>query len=282
MSLLMRQHFFIYRIPLRLSSTESKKIGQDAAKRRSSIDDNEIEHHGKLSELWWNTMGPMRALHAYNPIRVQFIRDGLKNTGLKEKHPRYSLEGVQILDVGCGAGILSEALARIGANVTGIDGSEQLIETAKKHASLDSNLSKNLNYSITSVEDHVADNKSEIYDAVVASEVIEHVSNKDIFVKYCAKALKPGGSIFITTLNKTIPSFLGGIVCAEYILRAIPIGTHEWSKFISPEDTQRLLDQHGCSTQLVHGVFFNPLTNTWSWTSSKNIFYALHAVKSET
>ncbi|CAD6244495.1 GSCOCG00013370001-RA-CDS [Cotesia congregata] len=189
---------------------------------------------------------------------------------------------VRILDVGCGAGILSEALARIGANVTGIDGSEQLIETAKKHASLDSNLSKNLSYSITSVEDHVADNKSEIYDAVVASEVIEHVSNKDIFVKYCAKALKPGGSIFITTLNKTIPSFLGGIVCAEYILRAIPIGTHEWSKFISPEDTQRLLDQHGCCTQLVHGVFFNPLTNTWNWTSSKNIFYALHAVKSET
>ncbi|XP_008546140.1 ubiquinone biosynthesis O-methyltransferase, mitochondrial [Microplitis demolitor] len=280
MSLSMTKRSFTLARFLRYSSTKSTEAISETVNQKSSVDNKEIEHHEKLSEQWWNKQGQMRALHAFNPLRVQFIRDGFKNVGWTESNPRYPLEGLEILDVGCGGGILSEALARAGANVTGIDASKQLIETAKKHASLDSNLSKNLIYIDTSVEDHV-NNQAKIYDGVVASEVLEHVSNKDIFINYCTKALKPGGSIFITTLNQTIPSFIGGIIFAEYLLNIVPIGTHEWNKFISPENTRCLLERYGCTTKLIHGMIYNPLTNKWHWTSSEAINYAIHAIKSD-
>ncbi|KZC11377.1 PREDICTED: ubiquinone biosynthesis O-methyltransferase, mitochondrial [Dufourea novaeangliae] len=246
--------------------------------KKSTVDVTTVEHHSKLSNQWWDVNGELCALHSLNPLRVQFVRDGLANTGMQVETPYLPLEGTKILDVGCGGGLLSEPLARIGAEVTGIDASSELIKTAKQHASLDLNLDGRLNYVQAVMEDYYAKNK-ERYDAVVASEVLEHVNNKELFLKYCVDTLIPGGSIFLTTLNKTLPSWLGGIIAAEHVLKLVPTGTHDWNKFITPAEIQRLLETCGCKTKLIHGMFYNPLKNEWFWTSSTAINYAVHAVK---
>ena len=169
------------------SSTESVKHLEETAKSKgSTVDHNDVERHGKLSDKWWDIGGEMRALHALNPLRVQFVRDGLANVGLKETNPSSPLEGVKILDVGCGGGILAEPLVRIGANVTGIDASAQQITVAKEHGALDPSLSERLNYIHTTVED-LAGREQEKYDAVVASEILEHVADKELFLKVFVK-----------------------------------------------------------------------------------------------
>lgn len=141
-----------------------------------------MEHHSKLSNKWWDVNGELRALHAFNPLRVQFVRDGLANVGFKVEYPYLPLKGIKILDVGCGGGLLSEPLARIGADVTGIDASSELITVAKEHAALDSSLDGKLNYIETTIEDFVLDNK-EAFNAIVGSEIIEHVNDKELFSK---------------------------------------------------------------------------------------------------
>ncbi|XP_058791220.1 ubiquinone biosynthesis O-methyltransferase, mitochondrial [Phymastichus coffea] len=259
------------------TSTNSK---QQQNSDKSTVDFQDVSHHSQFSNNWWDLHGEMKALHTMNPLRVKFVRDGLANTGFKESNSSHPLEGVKLLDVGCGGGILSEPLARIGAQVTGLDASKELISIAKNHASLDESLSSNLNYMNTSIEDFCQE-KKEVYDVVVASEILEHVIDHRLFLKSCTEVLKPNGSIFITTLNKNVISWLGGIIGAEYILKLLPMGTHDWNKFITPEDTRRFLERYDCKTLLVHGMFYNPATNKWSWTSSTAINYALHAVKQE-
>lgn len=254
------------------------QLAKPTTTKKSTVDLATVDLHSKLSNKWWDTKGEMRALHALNPLRVQFVRDGLANTGINIESPYLPLEGIKILDVGCGGGLLSEPLARIGAEVTGIDASSELITVAKEHATLDSNLSGRLNYIQTVIEDFASAN-SNLYNAVIASEVVEHVNEKELFLKCCVSTLKPGGSIFLTTLNKTLPSWLGGIVAAEYVLKLVPKGTHDWNKFISPAEMQRLLETYDCKTKLIHGMFYNPLKNEWSWVASRAINYAIHAVK---
>lgn len=190
---------------------------------------------------------------------MQLVRDGLANTGKTDPKLIDSpepLSGMKILEVGCGGGIFAEPLARIGAKVTGVDASRDLIETARLHASKDQCLESRLEYINDTIENHAMCNK-ESYDAVVASEVLEHVTQKDLFVSSLTATLKPGGSVFITTLNKTFPAWAGGIIAAEYILRLLPIGTHDWNKFISPNETQCLLEKCKlCSTSR----YYIPLT----------------------
>ncbi|XP_076652484.1 ubiquinone biosynthesis protein COQ3, mitochondrial [Halictus rubicundus] len=257
-----------------------EQLGKSTTVKRSTVDLATVEHHAKLSNKWWDVNGEMRALHTLNPLRVQFVRDGLANTGTKVETHYLPLEGTKILDVGCGGGLLSEPLARIGADVTGIDASSELIATAKQHATLDANLNGKLNYIQTVIEDFSMENK-ENYDAVVASEVLEHVNDKELFLKCCVNTLMPGGSIFLTTLNKSLPAWLGGIIAAEHVLKLVPTGTHDWNKFITPTEIQRLLETCGCKTKLIHGMFYNPLKNEWFWTSSTAINYAVHAVKKQ-
>ncbi|CAK9826995.1 Ubiquinone biosynthesis O-methyltransferase, mitochondrial [Anthophora retusa] len=251
------------------TSYKTRLTGQTEQLVKSTVDVTTVDLHSKLSNKWWDVNGEMRALHALNPLRVQFVRDGLANTGVKAECPYLPLEGIKILDVGCGGGLLSEPLARIGAEVTGIDASPDLIATAKEHAALDPNLDGKLNYIQTAIENFASDNK-ETYNAVVASEVIEHC---------CVNTLKPGGSIFLTTLNKTLPSWLGGIIAAEHVLKLVPKGTHDWNKFITPPEIQYLLESCGCKTKLIHGMFYNLLKNEWFWMTSTVINYAVHAVK---
>lgn len=233
----------------------------------------------RYSNDWWNPNGMMKALHAMNQVRVPLIRDGLITTGIVQNdkiNKSDVLKGTKVLEVGCGAGILTEALGKLKAEVVGIDPSEKLITAAKQHLDLENSI--NINYICTTVEEHAIENQ-EKYDAVIASEVLEHVPDKKAFLNECVKCLKPGGSIFVTTFNKTQLAWLTGIIAAEYILQLIPKETHDWNQFISPSDLTKILNDVNCSTILVHGIRYEFWRNTVKWQKCDEVNYALHAVK---
>jgi polyprenyldihydroxybenzoate methyltransferase / 3-demethylubiquinol 3-O-methyltransferase len=246
-----------------------------------NVNMTDVEHHSSFSNEWWDPAGPMKGLHAMNTVRVPLIRDGLISTGLIEdlKINRANvLEGVKILEVGCGAGILTEALGKLKANVTALDPSEKLLSTAREHLSEPERT--NIEYTCETIENHAQNNK-EKYDAVVASEVLEHVVDQKAFLAACIETLKPGGSIFITTFNKTQASWLAGIIAAEHILSLVPKNTHDWNLFISPADVEKILKDLNCSTVLVHGMRYEFWRNTCVWSSYLGVNYALHAVKND-
>ncbi|KYB26214.1 ubiquinone biosynthesis O-methyltransferase, mitochondrial [Tribolium castaneum] len=243
-----------------------------------TIDATELQHFKRFTSEWWDESGYLKALHALNKLRVPFIRDGIINSAVMlQEHINISLpiKGLSILEVGCGGGILTEPLARIGADVTGLDANPDLIERAKLHSKND-NL--NIKYICSPVEKYAVVNV-EKHDAIVASEILEHVTKKKEFLKHCVKCMKPGGSIFITTINKTVVAKLFGVVIAESFFKLLPEGTHQYDKFIEPHKLERILEELGCKTILTHGIFYNVLTNEWRWCSDDSINYALHAVK---
>ncbi|CAH1163921.1 unnamed protein product [Phaedon cochleariae] len=243
-----------------------------------NIDNLEIEQFQKFTSEWWDEFGPLKPLHSMNKLRVPFFRDAIMNTrtdSLERVKRPLPLAGISILDVGCGGGILSEPLARLGSNVTGIDANPEIINLAKKH---NEEHFLNITYQTTSVEEHASENADK-YDAIVASEIIEHVSNKNEFLEACLRCLKPKGSIFITTINRTRLSKFAGIFMAENILRLVPKGTHQYEKFIEPHKVQLILENGNCRTEVIHGMVYNFITNTWHWSSDTSINYALHAVK---
>lgn len=243
----------------------------------NTIDQNELQNFKTMSSEWWREFGPAKALHSMNKLRVPFIRDRLVNLKRLPQTPK-PLQGLQILDVGCGGGILSEPLARLGGNVTGLDASNEMIEVAKSHA--EASRLPNLSYVSDSIEGHTLQNE-EKYDALVVSEVLEHVTHKGDFLDLCVKCLKPGGSLLVTTMNRTAFAWAFAIVAAENLFSFVPRGTHEIDKFISPHKLQGMLEERNCHVALVHGMMYNVFTNRWSWTKDTCINYALHAVKDE-
>ncbi|KAJ8983395.1 hypothetical protein NQ317_010488 [Molorchus minor] len=244
----------------------------------SSVDNEEIQHFEKFICEWWNEFGPMKPLHSMNKLRIPFIRDGLINAGALNhddiNNPKI-LKNVSILDVGCGGGILSEPLARLGSNVTGIDASTNLVHLAQVHAKRNS---LEINYLATSIEEHSSKNV-EKYDAVVASEVLEHVVEKEKFLEACAKCLKPMGSIFITSISKTLLANFAVIFLAENTFQQLPKGTHQFEKFIEPSELQKMLEDQNCRTKLVHGIVYNVFTNNWHWCRDTSVNFAIQAVK---
>ncbi|KAH8282084.1 hypothetical protein KR054_005391, partial [Drosophila jambulina] len=267
--------------------------------------EKEVRHHENQASDWWNQNGSMGALHALNEIRVPFIRDGIVSRGTVELgyvNTTKVLKGQRILEVGCGGGLLTEQLARLGAQVTGIDLGEKLIEAARDHLnSCSPELAGNIVYKIEPVDQHAKGN-CECYDSVVVSEVLEHVDDKVALLEASVRTLKPGGSIFITTLNKTFPSWFAGVILSEYVLNLVPRGTHHWEKMISPLDVQRILDtsrsslclslyssiKHfsppftvNCQTVLVNGSTYDFWSNTWRWINHTQMCYALQAVKNK-
>ncbi|XP_037750438.2 ubiquinone biosynthesis O-methyltransferase, mitochondrial isoform X2 [Chelonia mydas] len=243
----------------------------------TTVDSKEMKKFQLLAHSWWDEQGEYSILHSLNDIRVPFIRDTLLN--MSSDHQLGSpLSSVKILDVGCGGGLLSEPLGRLGASVTGIDPLEDNIRTAEQHKSFDPVLAKRIQYKPCSLED-IAEEATETFDVMVASEVVEHVADLETFIKYCYQVLKPEGSLFITTINKTQLSYILGIVVAEKIMGIVPEGTHDWEKFISPEELECLLDSNGFLVKTVNGMSYNPLSGSWSWTESTSINYAVHAVK---
>ncbi|XP_053604759.1 ubiquinone biosynthesis O-methyltransferase-like isoform X2 [Plodia interpunctella] len=240
---------------------------------------NEYHANKFTSEVkeWWEPNGPLKALHAMNLIRVPFIRDGLLRTPASERTD-LPLRNKKILDVGCGGGILSESLAKIGAEVTGIDANNHLIELAKCHAESNNKLQIKPTYSHSIIEDHSAKFPNH-YDGVVASEVIEHVNNKELFVKSCVAALKPGGKIFFTTPNRTRFTQVFGIWVAEYVLNLLPRGTHEYNMMITPSELTFLLERNNCQVEITVGMMYNFINNTFNFVSSQHLLFALQAVK---
>ncbi|XP_075153012.1 ubiquinone biosynthesis O-methyltransferase-like [Haematobia irritans] len=244
---------------------------------------SEIIHHSKLGIHWWNPHGPVKALHSLNKLRVPFVYEGLITQGKISSdliNTSKVLKNQQILEVGCGGGILTEDLARHGATVTALDLSEDLIILARNHLASKENVEicDRVHYKVEPIEQHVKKNNC-CYDAVVISEVLEHVDDKIGFLKASVAAIKPGGSIFITTLSKTISMWIYGVLIAEYVLQAIPIGTHHYDKMIRPADVENILKTMDCDTVLVKGSIYDFFTNNWRWINSTNLFYALHAVK---
>ncbi|XP_061676693.1 ubiquinone biosynthesis O-methyltransferase, mitochondrial isoform X2 [Syngnathoides biaculeatus] len=220
-----------------------------------------------------------------NDLRVPFIRDNLLNVH-KAHHPGKPLAGVRVLDVGCGGGLLTEPLGRIGAKVLGIDPVEESIGTAQRHLSCDPDLSERVSYRACTLEELSADMAEReagqgdvLFDAIIASEVVEHLADLETFALCCDHVLKPGGSLFITTINKTNLSYALAIVVAEQLLRIVPRGTHDWEKFISPIELERRLESNGFSVKSVQGLMYNPASGAWTWINSDAINYALHAVK---
>lgn len=240
-----------------------------------------MKNLNKLANEWWSPGGYLKALHSMNQLRVPFIRDGLISSGSVPKeniNTAHVLKGLEILEVGCGGGILTEPLARLRANMTGLDPAEDLLRVAKEHISRNEELSKRIIYRSETIESHSCQNVGR-YDAVIASEVLEHVNDKPSFLESCVLALKPGGSIFITTINKTNLSWLGGVVAAENILKLVPKDTHDWEKFISPEEIERILQDFNCTTVLVHGMAYKFWIDEWEWSQFKDINFVLHATK---
>ncbi|XP_040901075.1 ubiquinone biosynthesis O-methyltransferase, mitochondrial [Toxotes jaculatrix] len=249
---------------------------------QTTVDPDELRRFQSLARKWWDEQGEFAALHAMNDLRVPFIRDNLLNVH-RARHPGKPLAGLRILDVGCGGGLLTEPLGRLGADVLGIDPVEDSIYTGQLHASYDPDLRDRVSYQACTLEELSAEGEEEQgaghFDAVVASEVVEHLADLETFAFCCSHVLKPGGSLFITTINKTNLSYALGIVVAEQLLHIVPSGTHDWEKFISPVELERLLESNGFSVQSVQGMLYNPVSGAWSWTNSTAINYALHAVK---
>ncbi|XP_052808818.1 ubiquinone biosynthesis O-methyltransferase, mitochondrial-like [Mya arenaria] len=244
-----------------------------------TMDEEELKLFRSLANSWWNETGDFEALHAMNKLRVPFIRDGLVQTR-EEPSPSISqpLQGLSIVDVGSGGGLLSEPLARLGAFVVGVEPVEESTRVAQLHLEDDPVLMSRVKYITGSVEDLVG-TESEMFDAVVASEVVEHVADLEMFIEACCTLVKPGGSLFVTTMNKTLLSKGLAIYGAERVFRVVPEGTHDWEKFVPPEDLRALLEKNGMHTRLIHGMLYMPVLREWRWVQDTNINYALHAVK---
>lgn len=270
--------------PCRFATTyrSNNRPRPDRPKAQTTIDEEEISKFSALANLWWDETGEFEALHSMNSLRVPFIRDALKDKMVtnKDYNSIMPLQGLKILDIGSGGGILSEPLARLGATMIGVDASEENVRTAQAHLLQDPSIICKVKYIHSTVEDIAATEENK-FDALVASEIIEHVSDVDVFVEHCCKLVKPGGSLFFTTINKTPMSYVLGVLVAERVLRLVAPGTHDWKKFISPDDLMFLTENHGFSTRLLHGMKYNPFNKQWSWTSDTSINYALHFVKNE-
>ena len=232
----------------------------------NTINKKEIEKFSRIASEWWNPEGKFKPLHKFNPVRIKYIKDNsIKH--FKMKSGNFPLRNLKILDIGCGGGLLSEPMSRLGADVTGIDASQQNINVAKIHSS---KKKLKIKYICSSPEKL---NIKEKFDIVLNMEIIEHVNDVDIFLKNSSKFLRKNGIMFVATLNKTFKSYIFAIVGAEYILKWLPIGTHEWNKFVKPSELIELAEKNSMKTQKVDGVVFNPLNQTWNIKSDTSVNY---------
>jgi 2-polyprenyl-6-hydroxyphenyl methylase/3-demethylubiquinone-9 3-methyltransferase len=243
----------------------------------STIDPQELPYYERLADTWWDKGGPFWPLHLLNALRVDYIVEILCRDSGRDPRQKGSLEGLSLLDVGCGGGILSEALAERGATVHGIDIVERNIHIAKLHAA---KLGSAVDYSLTTVEDLAAQGKQ--YDVVLAMEVVEHVADLTAFISACAQLVKPKGRMFIATINRTALSWLTAIVGAEYVLRWLPRGTHRWRKFPKPREVEAMTKRNGLRTTDRCGVRINPLTRKFALTSFLGVNYMLALEKAVT
>ena len=228
-----------------------------------NIDQQEVKKFAELAEKWWDKTGEFKPLHIINPLRANYIAGKL------------DLSGKNLLDVGCGGGILAEALHDYGANVTGLDAAGPGIEIAKMHAKENN---KSITYFELTAEQLLADSE-ERFDVVTCLEVLEHVPDPELLVKTCINLLKPEGLLFLSTINKNPRSWITAIVGAEYILRWLPIGTHDWNKFVKPEELENKLASLNFSIEDMSGLSFNPILNKWKKSQDLSVNYIITSKK---
>jgi 2-polyprenyl-6-hydroxyphenyl methylase / 3-demethylubiquinone-9 3-methyltransferase len=240
----------------------------------NTVDQDEVSRFSRVAGQWWDVHGPMAALHKFNPVRLGYIRDRCAAHFGRDPNRLDSLAGLRMLDIGCGGGILSEPLTRLGASVVGADPSESNIAVAKHHAA-QSGLS--IDYRNSDAE--ALAEAGEKFDVVLAMEVVEHVANLGLFVEIAADMVKPGGLLFVATLNRTIKSFALAIVGAEYILRWLPRGTHQWEKFVTPNELEIAIDQGGMQVMAEAGVIYNFLGDRWQLSADMDVNYMVVAEK---
>ena len=246
-----------------------------ALKQRSaSVDDVEVERFSRLASNWWDARGPMAALHKFNPVRLAYIRDRAAARFARDPKKLDCLKDLRMLDIGCGGGILSEPLARLGAQMVGADPSPENIAAAAAHAG-QSGVA--VDYRATTAE--ALAEADERFDVVLAMEVVEHVADVKSFVATCAKMVKPGGLMIAATLNRTLKSFALAIVGAEYVLRWLPRGTHQWDKFVTPNELELAFESAGLDVIGERGVIYNLFADRWQLSSDMDVNYMLVAAR---
>ena len=242
--------------------------GQTTEISNTTIDSNELAKFTAMAEDWWNPQGQFKPLHKFNPTRLAYIRDKLCAHFDRDPHAEKPLQGLRLLDIGCGGGLLSEPMARLGADVVGADAAEANIKTAALHAKQQG---LTVDYRAITAEQLVV--KGETFDAILNMEVIEHVADPQAFMSACGQLMKPDAIMFLATLNRTLKAFALAIVGAEYVLRWLPRGTHEWDKFITPKELEDIAEKAGLEFFTSTGVSFNPLTDKWRQSGDMSVNY---------
>ena len=238
----------------------------------NSINKKEIEKFSKIAEEWWNPNGKFKPLHNFNPVRIKYIKESIiKNFNLKTSNK--PLKNINILDIGCGGGLLAEPMCRLGANVVGIDASKKNINIAKYHAKKSK---LKIVYKTASPETLKSQKK---FDVILNMEIVEHVENIDFFIKESSKLLKKNGIMFVATLNKTLKSYAFAIIGAEYILKWLPIGTHDWEKFVRPSDLIKISKKNNLSLKKIDGIKFNLLDKSWELSNDTSVNYIVKLLK---
>ena len=239
----------------------------------STANKKEIDKFSKLAQEWWDPFGKFKPLHKFNPIRLKFIRDKSISHFKLNKNSNEPLKDLNILDIGCGGGLLSEPIARLGAKVTGIDASQENIEIAKTHAK---KMGIKINY-IHNTPEKIKFNRK--FDIILNMEVVEHVENLDLFIKSCSNALNKNCIMFVATINRTLRSYLQAIVGAEYILRWLPIGTHDWNSFLTPAELKNLALKNNLNFDDLTGIKFDLLSSKWRKSYDTNVNYIITFIK---
>jgi 2-polyprenyl-6-hydroxyphenyl methylase/3-demethylubiquinone-9 3-methyltransferase len=245
------------------------------AQPSSTLDRDEVARFARLGGDWWDANGPFKPLHRLNPVRLTYIRDRLCAKFGRDAKAAQSLAGLSVADVGCGGGLVCEPLARLGAHVTGIDPGEEAIAAAKAHAEAGG---IDIGYEVATAEDLVARGRS--FDAVLLLEVVEHVPDVPAFLTAVAPLVKPDGLMILSTLNRTLKSYALAIVGAEYILRWIPIGTHQWDRFVTPEELRSALRGAGMTLTDTTGLVYDPFADEWRLSSDTDVNYFATAGRS--
>jgi 2-polyprenyl-6-hydroxyphenyl methylase/3-demethylubiquinone-9 3-methyltransferase len=240
----------------------------------STVDEAEIERFSRIADEWWDPNGKFAPLHRLNPLRLGYIRDRAAGHWQRDPLSGSPLQALSLLDIGCGGGLLCEPAARLGATVTGIDAAQRNIATAHRHAE---GQGLAIDYRETTAEALAAEGRQ--FDIVLALEIVEHVADIDLFLRSCGQLTKPGGLVFLSTLNRTAKAWALAIAGAEYLLRWLPRGTHDWKKFLKPSEVVRGLRSGGVETQEIVGVVYSPLSRAWSLSKRDlDVNYMLYGV----
>jgi 2-polyprenyl-6-hydroxyphenyl methylase/3-demethylubiquinone-9 3-methyltransferase len=251
--------------------TQTGHSGPDA-----TLDEDEVARFAAMADEWWDPHGKFRPLHQLNPVRLTFIRDQLCTHFERDATTPRALEGLTIVDIGCGGGLLCEPMARLGAKVTGLDPAEQSIEAARIHAT-----AQRLDIDYRAERAETLRQTGTLFDAVFAMEVVEHVPDVPEFAKLSASLVRPGGLMLLSTINRTLKSYALAIVGAEYVMRWLPIGTHRWDRFVTPVELARACKGAGLDETSRKGMVFNPLAGSWNLSTDTDVNYLMAAERPE-